>query len=318
MRSKLAITTSNGTSACLTAARALIPNGAITLVADSTYYEVALRLAREAPLRNWTLMSFDPGNISATMRSIASLPTAAALAVWLDQPSNWWLEAADMATLAAAVKNRGGTVIVDISVHPLVPVLAQGADVAIASLSKFPSNGLSLGGVLLTNREDVANRLIQQRAHDASALAAEPAFVISQQFMSFADRFSAVSAKAAKLVDFAKGLPGVRAVRYPDFIKLGTSHGGGVIVLELDDAGRGENAEEIIAQNYHRSDFPLTLACTFGGAWTTFEHFQARGDANGEVVGTLVKALPNNFCRVGIGCESLATIQDALALVFPK
>jgi hypothetical protein len=144
MKGEFAITTGSGTSACLTAARALIPNGAITLIADTTYYEVALRLAREALLRNWTLMSFDPGNISATIRSIASLPTAAALAVWLDQPSNWWLEAADIVSLAAAVKGRGGIVVADISVHPLVPVLAKGADVAIASLSKFPSNGLCL------------------------------------------------------------------------------------------------------------------------------------------------------------------------------
>jgi cystathionine gamma-synthase len=318
MNANYPITTSSGTTAFLTTVRALIPAGATVLIARTTYYETAVRLKREAAWRNWTLSSFDPADRRAAMRAITSVSPHSPLVVWLDQPSNWWLEVTDLAFIASAVKVRDGIVIADISLHPLAPALSLGVDVAVASLSKYPSNGICLGGIILTDHDEIAERIFQQRSHDASALAAESAFAIIQQIVSLEDRFSAVSAKAQRLADFAKRLPGVQAVRYPNLDTLKTTTGGGVIVLHLADSGYGARAEEIIAQNFHRPDFPLTLACTFGGIRTTFEHFHPRGCSNDEVVGTLIEALPNNLCRIGVGCEDFGSIRDGLSLAFPN
>lgn len=317
MKPKYAITTNNGTSACLTAARSLIPKGADLLVGRTTYYEVALRLKREAEMRNWTIASFDPGDLQTVSHALDRCEDGGSIAIWLDQPSNWWLETTNLEGLSKLVRARSGILIVDISVHPLAPVLEQGADIAIVSLSKFPSNGLSMGGAILTNDDLHAEKLMRQREHDAAALSAESAFAISQQMVSFEDRFNSIGNKTAHLAEFCSGLPGVHAVRYPTAASLGTAHGGGVITLEVAP-GYGERAEEIIAQNFHREEFPFVLACTFGAAQTIFEHFHPRGAANDEVVGSLVKPLPPNFCRIGIGGESLENLRDALVLVLPE
>lgn len=311
------LTTASGVSGCLTCMRALIPRGATLVVANTVYYEVAVRLITEAKLREWTLVSLDLSDVGTALSTIAEIPERGQVVLWLDQPANWWLEAADLRSLAAAVKERGGLVIVDTSVHPGVPALRQGADVVVISLSKYPSNGTTLAGLLLTESLDVFDRIQRTRAFDASALSAESAFEVEKQLPSFVDRFAEVSRKAARLADFCSRLPGVRKVRYPNASALETENGGGVLVLELKDPSRGAVAEEIIAQNRHRSEFALNLQCTFGAQRSSFEHFHQRGTANDDVFGSLIRQLPDNFCRVGVGNEPFENIRDSLALVFP-
>ncbi len=311
------IVTASGTAACLAAARAAVPIGATLLLSETAYYETVARLTREATLRNWTIESFDPLNTSDAVRRIGAIASRERLVVWIDQPANWWMDAVDLRTIAVSVHKKSGIVICDVSVHPLVSAIDQGADIEVLSLSKYPSNGLALGGLVSTNREDLRRAIAEECRHEASLIAAESAFAISQQLLSFVDRFSSVAEKAARLAAWAEQLSGVASIRYPDARVLSTTHAGGMFVLELRDEGFGMRAEEIIMQNFHRTDFALTLACTFGGPLTTFEHFQQRGGEAVDEPTTLAKPLPKTFCRIGVGGEPFECIRDSLALAFP-
>jgi cystathionine beta-lyase/cystathionine gamma-synthase/D-alanyl-D-alanine dipeptidase len=306
------LVTTNGLAACLVAMRALVPFGGHIILADTIYYEVALRMFREVAYRHWTLHPVDIESPIAVSTMVSRFKGNFVL--WCDQPSNWWLGTADIGDLAHLVHHAGGLLVVDSSVQPLAPVLKQGADVAVFSLSKYPSCGLTMGGALVSNSTSLNEALRNQRANDAVQLSSESAYRISESWSGLPDRIVAVSQKARAIIKYAERIPSVKRILKPSEKLLGTRNIGGQITFELMNAEDGATAEKIIEHNFHRQAFPLTLMTTFGAIRTTFENFHPRGPANDDVVGRYVRPLPATLCRLGIGHESLADLQAALSL----
>lgn len=113
----------------------------------------------------------------------------------------------------------------------------------------------------------------------------------------------------AGIVHFLKDHPGVRQVRLPDAQAAGGLVGG-QLSCHAASYELAAMTEIVVGQNAGRSRSDLHLACTFGSAMTTFEHFASNlrsrtgipREATNEV------SLPDDIVRIGIGCEPVRDI----------
>jgi len=224
--------------------------------------------------------------------------------MFCDSPRNWWLECLPIAGLADAARRWEARLLVDTSVQPLQDLLALGAHAAICSLSKYPSLGLTLGGLFVTNDQQLHESHEEVLQAHASTLSPDAAATIWGQAVSVRDRLTQVSRKAAAVAEFLSGHPAVTAVRFPDASAAG-GLSGGQVTYHATDFQTAAQIERIVGHNAGRQRSGLHLACTFGSVMTTFEHFASNERKRTGIPrdATNEPALPDDIIRIGIGCE---------------
>ncbi|MEQ8226082.1 MAG: PLP-dependent transferase, partial [Candidatus Eremiobacterota bacterium] len=206
---------------------------------------------------------------------------------------------------SSIAKKAKARLIVDISVQPLQDLLQEGADLIVLSLSKYPSTGLTLGGAILCNNPVYIKKCHTNSTSEGHILSPESASTIWSQIISLRDRMFALSIKTEKIASFLKAHPTVTKVRIPDKYLCGGLTGG-QITFHLHNPLQCAMMEKIIGHNSLLPETSLSLACTFGAPFTTFEHFASNirhrelipREETGEI------DIPDDIIRLGIGYES--------------
>jgi cystathionine beta-lyase/cystathionine gamma-synthase len=252
----------------------------------------------------------DSWSVAAALSNLRSAKKTKPL-LFCDSPRNWWLDCVDIGAVAKIAHEHDGKLAVDVSVQPLQRPLHLGADVAVCSLSKYPSMGLTLGGAIFANSFEIHDRITNSLAREGSILSPDAATTIWTQAVSLRDRLGALSTKILMLSKFLGNRSAVRQVRVVN-AEMAGGLVGGQLTFHVVKPAMGFAAEKIVGHNSLRTRSGLHLACTFGGVMTTFEHFASNiryrtglpRESSNEV------ELPSDIIRVGVGCEQ---VDDILA-----
>lgn len=304
---------SSGLNAARTALCALVPPDGTLICDRRIYYEVGNEIHRLAAEFRWHVRYADLANVAATAEVVdaARRDGKPADVLYCDSPINWWLDAIDLHAINELVAADGTVVVVDISVQPMRESLLAHADVAVCSLSKYPSAGVALGGALFTNNPTVHTKIEGTIARAGSRMSPDTAASIWEQAMSLNDRLAALQAKLLGIEAAVKDHNTVRAVRHanPD---LCGGRVGGMMILDLHTPDLAGALERTVSYNMDAAIRNLHLAYTFGGFITTIEHFGSNprtAPVNPELL-----TVPDTFVRLGIGCERQDAITGDLLL----
>jgi len=294
--------TESGLAACIVALKSLMPLGGCVVYDAFIYYEVERELIAMAVQFDWRLIKADFTDTAVLVSTVA--PYDRVDVFFCDTPRNWWLECLDVQALSFIAKSKDAVLVVDTSVQPLQQPMQLGADVNVCSLSKYPSLGLTVGGMILSNAEAYQRKFALHAGREGHVLSPDAAVTIWCQILSLRDRMFAVSAKAEAVAAFLGNHKRVQLVRLPNKHLCGGLVGGQVS-FHAGGYNQGAVMERLIGQNSISQVASLHLACTFGGAFTTFEHFASNIRARSGVPreATNEAALPNDIIRLGIGCE---------------
>ena len=305
----------SGLSACRTALIASVPTGGVLLCDIKTYFEVGNEIFRLSGELGWTVEYVDFGDSALVRDTCVKLSAAGKTpdVFYFDSPTNWWLGCSDLKSIKEIANDYGCKTIVDISVQPLQTKALQYSDIVVISLSKYPSLGLTLGGVILTN--DVINHTNVEAliSRTGDRLSGDTAATIWCQIVSLRDRMESLDAKIIRIKEEVSSLSAISEIRVVDRLACSNLIGG-VFTLDLKNGGIGSRVERIVGYNSNRKKAALHLAYTFGCAMTTLEHFASNprkisaGNPN-------LSSIPETFLRISVGCEPVEHIISDLKVV---
>lgn len=304
-----------GLAACVYTARALVPRNGCILYDEKIYYETQRSFKIWATRFGWNLIKTDfnlPENIEDILRENNSKVDL----IYVDNPRNLYLDTFDINSIAYIADKYEVTLAVDSSVQPIQNALIKGADVEIVSLSKYPSQGETIGGVVATNNSYLIEKISDETSIDGIIMSPETAYKIYGKVNSLYDRMVALSNKTEKVAAFLKKSKAVKSVRLPDEYLLG-GYVGGQVTFHLHNPNHGIMIEKIVSDNSLINKFSLKLGCTFGASYTTIEHFESnqryRDGIPREETNEI--EIPNDLVRLGIGNEKIEDIINDLEFV---
>ena len=168
---------------------------------------------------------------------VGSIPPETRL-VLFETPTNPFLKSVDIANISQQVKeaNPAALVVVDntwatpIYQHPLT----LGADVSLHSATKYMSGHSDvMGGVLLTDRDDLAEAFRQERFYSGAILEPFAAWLLRRSMQTFGVRLERQSRTTAEMREFLKHLPQVKEIYYPEIDGHQLLGYGGILFIEL-------------------------------------------------------------------------------------
>jgi D-alanyl-D-alanine dipeptidase len=303
----------SGLSACLVSLKALLPPGGTLLYDKFIHYETRRSIVNLAKLYKWHLISEDL--IDANIIGITGKNTNID-AVFVDNPRNWFLDTLDIAATAKICKQIKAKLLVDISLQPLQDALGKGADVAVVSLSKYPANGMTIGGAIICHDSQLGQAIENTCIDEGHVLSPCAATTIWEQATSLSDRLHNVSHKAEVVAKLLSMESSVKKVRLPNKALL-NGYCGGQLSFHIHNIAQGNIMEAIIGHNSLSMSQCLHLACTFGASFTTFEYFGAdRQNSSGLSAQTSNERLmPNDMIRLSIGCEPVDKLVKQLTIL---
>ena len=205
-----------------------------TMVLNSMVYGCSFKLVQRFCSRfNVRLVVLDLSSPSA----IESIPEETNL-VLFETPTNPFLKTVDIAQVATKTKavNPSALIVVDntwatpIYQHPL----ELGADVSLHSATKYMSGHSDvMGGVLLTNREELADEFRQERFYSGAILDPYAAWLLRRSLQTLSVRLDRQARTTRYMRDFLAGLPQVQKVYYPEIDGNQLSGYGGILFIEL-------------------------------------------------------------------------------------
>jgi cystathionine beta-lyase/cystathionine gamma-synthase len=205
-----------------------------TMVLNSLVYGCSFKLAQRFCERfNVRLEVLDlssPGGVDA-------MPAETRL-VLFETPTNPFLRNVDIARVAAAAKaaNPSALIVVDntwatpVYQHPL----EMGADVSLHSATKYMSGHSDvMGGVLLTDRDDLADAFRQERFYSGAILDPYAAWLLRRSLQTLGVRLERQARTTADMREFLAELPQVQKVYYPEIDGAQLRGYGGILFIEL-------------------------------------------------------------------------------------
>ncbi|HEX2256136.1 MAG TPA: O-succinylhomoserine sulfhydrylase [Afifellaceae bacterium] len=165
-------------------------------------------------------------------------------AFFLESPSNPTMELVDIAAVAEIARAAGARLVVDnVFATPMYQrPLALGAHTVVYSATKhIDGQGRCLGGIVLSDREWVEEKLAPYLKHTGPALSPFNAWVLVKALETLELRAERQSRSAARLADVIADHPAVTRVLYPDrpdhpqyeLARRQMSCGGTMIALEV-------------------------------------------------------------------------------------
>ncbi|MFZ2029267.1 MAG: cystathionine gamma-synthase [Vitreimonas sp.] len=138
--------------------------------------------------------------------------------VWLETPTNPLLKIVDIRAVASLAKSKGAIVGVDntFASPVLQNPLALGADVVLHSCTKYIGGHSDvIGGALIANDDDIANRLKFTQNAVGAIMAPWDSFLLLRSTKTLHVRLQRHCENAAKIADYLAAQPQVGAVIYP-------------------------------------------------------------------------------------------------------
>ena len=292
---------SSGFNAAKAAILSAMTNSGVLLFDKRSYYEIGNEVAVLAKELGWRVEYVDFTDINAIEKILTSLGENGQVCMYFDSPMNWWLDSVDFQAIARLKEKYSTIVLADITLGPIQPRALEYIDVAVMSLSKYPSTGFTLGGAIYTNNKEFYSAVEVAIGRFGSRMTVDTAMTIWSQAVTLVDRFSALSMKSLKIAEELRHSTLLHQVRV---VQAGNpSLSGGVIVLEFKSKTQAAHFEKVVAQNTMNKFSNLNLAYTFGGVMTTIEHFSSNPRPSELNQG--LDPVPNEFVRVGVGYEDV-------------
>jgi cystathionine gamma-synthase len=266
---------SSGAGATTALVLALLSAGDTIALAEGAYFGTGV-IFRDLERWGLRLVEFD---------QTGSPPHGADL-VWLEAPSNPFLTMPDLEAAAA----HPGRVVVDATAATPIYLrpLEHGADFVLHSATKYlGGHDNVLLGVVVSKREQDAQRLLEFRTRSGIVAAPDPCALLLQGLNSLESRVRSQTESATELAQRLAEHPAVARVRYPGF--------GGL--LSFDVAGAAE------ARHVETSLRLITNATSLGGIHSLLE---ARARWEGDRV-------PPGLLRLSVGLEPVADLWDDLS-----
>lgn len=301
----------SGINAARTALTSIVPKEGVVICDRRMYYEIGNELLRLSQESGWEVHYTDCTDIVKVQALIEQISSNGKKpdVIYFDSPMNWWLDTVDIQSIARIAKQFDVITIADITLQPLQEGILNYIDVVVVSLSKYPSVGMTLGGTLLTNREDLFGKIEQIISRTGSRMSADTAMTIWSQAITLNDRLYALGHKTAEIVKAIEHHKLLKNVRYS---KTDGRYGraSGVIVLEFHNQEYASLLERVVSQNSGHKMKSLNLAFTFGGAMTTLEHFHS--NPRPAPLNPGLDTVPDTLVRIGVGYERTYEIIDNL------
>lgn len=256
------------------------------------------------------------------LRDVAQVEAAitpATRMLYTETPTNPMMHLADLAALGDLAQARGLLLVVDNTfASPILQQpLALGADIVLHSTTKY-INGHSdmVGGLLVTNRDDLAERL----AFLQNAVGAVPGpmdcWLALRGVKTLPLRMRQHDANGRAIAAWLAGRPDVRAVYYPglpdhpqhDLARRQMSGFGGMVSFELGDVAR--------ARRFVERTRVFTLAESLGGVESLIGHPASMTHASVPPAIRQQLGLSDSLIRLSCGIEDAADLIEDLEQAF--
>lgn len=240
-------------------------------------------------------------------------------AIYIETPTNPMMNVTDIAETARIAKENGLILIVDntfLSPYFQNP-LRLGADIVIHSGTKFLSgHNDTLAGFIVTNREDIAERLRFLMKTTGAVLSAFDSWLVLRGIKTLGIRMERSQYNAEKLVEWLKKRPEVTDVYYP-----GLKDSPGYATMKKQARGFGamltfntdtkEHALEIISRVRM-----IKFAESLGGVETliTYPTTQTHADVPEKI--RLKNGITPRTLRISTGIEDIEDLITELTQVF--
>jgi cystathionine gamma-synthase len=266
---------SSGAGATTALVLALLSAGDTIALAEGAYFGTGV-IFRDLERWGLRLVEFDQ----------TGAPPEGVDLVWLEAPSNPFLTMPDLEAAAA----HPARVVVDATAATPIYLrpLEHGADFVLHSATKYlGGHDNVLLGVVVSKREQEAQRLLEFRTRSGIVAAPDPCALLLQGLDSLDSRVRRQTESAIQLAQRLAAHPAVDRVRYPGF--------GGL--LSFDVAGAAE------ARHVETSLHLITNATSLGGIHSLLE---ARARWEGDRV-------PPGLLRLSVGLEPVEDLWDDLS-----
>jgi cystathionine gamma-lyase len=251
----------------------------------------------------------DPANIEA-----ASTPRTRG--VWVETPTNPTLKLVDLEAVAAVARRRGWITICDntfMSPYFQTP-LALGIDVVLHSATKY-LNGHSdvIGGVVVTDREDLAERLAFLQNAVGAVAGPMDSWLVMRGVKTLPLRMRQHAENAMAVARFLEAHPRIARVRYPGLpshpqhaLAARQMRGfGGMVTCEL--SGGLEDARRFLERLRL-----FALAESLGGVESLVEHPAIMTHASIPPERRAALGLSDSMVRLSVGIEHIDDLLDDL------
>ncbi|PZO88971.1 MAG: cystathionine gamma-synthase [Micavibrio aeruginosavorus] len=241
--------------------------------------------------------------------------------IWIETPTNPLLKLADIRAIAEMAKKRGILVAVDNTFASpyLQKPLELGADIVVHSATKY-INGHSdvIGGVVVTNREDIAQQIGFVQNAVGSIAGPFDSFLMHRGLKTLGIRMRQHSESALALAQWLETHPEVEKIYYPGLAshpqhdlanaQMQNGYGGMITVVlkgGLDRATRFLKAVRI-----------FTLAESLGGIESLIEHPAIMTHATIPAETRKKIGIEDGLIRLSVGIEDLKDLKADLENAF--
>ena len=230
--------------------------------------------------------------------------------MWVETPTNPLLRIVDIAALSKMAKSRGVDVAVDNTFASpyLQQPLALGADMSMHSTTKYLGGHSDvIGGAVLTNRDDWAEKLRFQIKATGAAPAPMDCFLVLRSTKTLHVRMDRHCSNARAVAEFLNDHPRVGRVHYPglpddpghELAKRQMKDFGGMISFSLSD-DRLETAHRVLSGTRI-----FQLAESLGGVESLIEHPASMTHASVPREVRRQIGLEDSLIRLSVGIEAI-------------
>lgn len=248
--------------------------------------------------------------------------------IWVETPTNPTLKLVDLAAVTELARDRGILTVCDntFATPMLQRPLEHGFDIVMHSATKYiTGHSDALGGLLITNRRDLAERLRFLQNAIGAVLGPFEAYLVLRGMKTLAVRMERHCANAARIAAWLDGQPAVARVTYPGLaghpqhelarrqMRLGGEPaGGGMITIHLE----GGLAQ---SRRFLESVRIFALAESLGGVESLIEHPAIMTHASVPPEARTALGISDSLVRISVGIEScddlIADLDAALSAV---
>ncbi|MBO6511541.1 MAG: PLP-dependent transferase [Roseibium sp.] len=304
----------SGMAAVAAVARIVRPGGTI-LAQSGIYWGTTLFLRKHCARNNIALVEADAGDLEAFQDEMAVTKPDL---VWLEVPSNPFLQVADVLSISTQCKQAGALLTVDATAATplLLKPLSLGADLVLHSATKA-LNGHSdlLGGVVTTgdSSSEAWDFVCEERKNAGAVMGSFEAWLLLRGLRTLALRMERMTSNAQAVAEYLEKHPKVETVLYPglashpqhELAKQRMTGGFGYLMSVLFKGGKEEALKVAGALDVFQR------ATSLGGTESLVEHrFTIEGPESG---------IPENLLRLSVGIEHeqdlIADLEQALALI---
>lgn len=289
----------------------LIDSGDHVIAMDDLYggsYRLMTRVReRSQGLKVSYVDMTDPKRIEAAITDRTKL-------IWVETPTNPTLKLVDLAAVAAIGRRHNLITVCDNTfASPMLQrPLELGFDIAMHSATKYlGGHSDAVGGILVTNRPDLAERLRFMQNAIGSILGPMDSYLVLRGIKTLAIRMERHCRNAAEIATRLEAHPRVERIVYPGLeshpqhalaqkqMRLGGEPaGGGMITIWLKG---GLNDSRRFLQRVHL----FSLAESLGGVESLIEHPAIMTHASVPPDKRKALGIDDNLCRLSVGIENV-------------